>query len=40
LIGAQWIQAKPGSKYKLDLVVVDNAGDSNVPIGAKLQPYS
>ena len=40
LIGAQSIQAKPGSKYKLDLVVVDNADDPNVPIGAKLRPYS
>ncbi len=40
LIGAQWIKAKPGSKYKLDLVVVDNADDSNVPIGAKLRPYA
>jgi branched-chain amino acid transport system substrate-binding protein len=40
LIGAQWVKAKPGSKYKLDLVIVDNADDPNVPIGAKLQPYS
>lgn len=40
LIGAQWIKAKPGSKYKLDLVIVDHADDPNVPIGAKLQPYS
>jgi branched-chain amino acid transport system substrate-binding protein len=40
LIGAQWIKAKPGSRYKLDLVVIDNADDPNVPIGAKLQPYS
>ncbi len=40
LIGAQWIKAKRGSKYKLDLVIVDNADDRNVPIGAKLQPYS
>ena len=40
LIGAQWVQAKAGSKYKLDLVIVDNADDPNVPIGAKLQPYS
>jgi branched-chain amino acid transport system substrate-binding protein len=40
LIGAQWIKAKPGSKYKFDLVIVDNADDPNVPIGAKLQPYS
>lgn len=40
LIGAQWIKAKPGSKFKLDLVVTDNADDPNVPVGAKLQPYS
>jgi branched-chain amino acid transport system substrate-binding protein len=40
LIGAQWVKAKAGSKYKLDLVIVDNADDPNVPIGAKLQPYS
>jgi branched-chain amino acid transport system substrate-binding protein len=40
LIGAQWVKAKPGSKFKLDLVIVDNANDPNVPIGAKLQPYS
>jgi branched-chain amino acid transport system substrate-binding protein len=40
LLGAQWVKAKPGSKFKLDLVIVDNADDPNVPIGAKLQPYS
>jgi branched-chain amino acid transport system substrate-binding protein len=40
LIGAQWVKAERGSKYKLDLVIVDNADDPNVPIGAKLQPYS
>jgi branched-chain amino acid transport system substrate-binding protein len=40
LIGAQWVKAKASSKYKLDLVIVDNADDPNVPIGAKLQPYS
>jgi branched-chain amino acid transport system substrate-binding protein len=40
LIGAQWVKAKAGNKYKLDLVIVDNADDPNVPIGAKLQPYS
>jgi branched-chain amino acid transport system substrate-binding protein len=39
LIGAQWVKAKAGSKYKLDQVVVDNAGDPNVPIGAKLLPF-
>jgi branched-chain amino acid transport system substrate-binding protein len=40
LIGAQWVKAKSGSKFKLDLVIVDNANDPNVPIGAKLRPYS
>ncbi|MBV1697250.1 MAG: ABC transporter substrate-binding protein [Hyphomicrobiales bacterium] len=40
LIGAQWIKAKAGSKHKLDLVIVNNADDPNVPVGAKLQPYS
>ncbi len=40
LIGAQWLKAKPGSKYKLDMVIVDNADDPNVPIGAKLKPYA
>ena len=40
LIGAQWIKAKAGSKHKLDLVIVNNADDPKVPVGAKLQPYS
>jgi branched-chain amino acid transport system substrate-binding protein len=40
LLGGQWIKAKPDSKYKVDMVIVDHAGDPNVPIGAKLQPYS
>jgi branched-chain amino acid transport system substrate-binding protein len=40
LIGAQWVKAKPGSHFKLDLVITDNADDRNVPIGAKLVPYN
>ncbi len=40
IVGAQWIKAKAGSKFKFDLVVVDNATDPNVPIAAKLIPYS
>ena len=39
-LGGQWIKAKPGSKFKLDLVIIDNVDDPNVPIGAKLQPYN
>ena len=39
LTGDQWIKARPGSKYKLDLVIIDNSEDPNVPVGAKLQPY-
>jgi branched-chain amino acid transport system substrate-binding protein len=40
IIGTQWIKAKPGSKYKLDYVVTDNADDRNVPVSAKLVAYS
>ncbi len=40
IIGSQWIKAKPGSKYKLGLVVVDNADDRRVPVAAKLKPYN
>jgi branched-chain amino acid transport system substrate-binding protein len=38
--GTQWITAKAGSKFKLDMVVTDNADDPNIPIGAKLVPYN
>jgi len=40
IIGTQWIKGKPGSKYKFDFVVTDNADDPNVPVAAKLIPYS
>ncbi len=39
IIGTQWVKAKPGGKFKLDLVVTENVNDKNVPIGAQLQPY-
>ena len=40
IIGMQWVKAKPGSKYKLDSVITENANDRNVPIQAQLQPYN
>ncbi|WP_426409972.1 ABC transporter substrate-binding protein [Bradyrhizobium ganzhouense] len=40
IIGTQWIKAAAGSKFKLDYVVTENATDPNVPVGAKLLPYS
>ncbi|MEO7128396.1 MAG: ABC transporter substrate-binding protein [Rhodoferax sp.] len=40
IINAQWIKSAPGSKYKLDYVITENACDRNVPVGAKLRPYA
>ncbi|MBU6502350.1 MAG: ABC transporter substrate-binding protein [Burkholderiales bacterium] len=40
IINAQWIKAAPGSKYKLDYVIVENACDPNVPVAAKLRLYN
>jgi branched-chain amino acid transport system substrate-binding protein len=40
LIGTQWVKAPAGSKFKLDYVITENATDSNVPVQAKLVPYS
>jgi branched-chain amino acid transport system substrate-binding protein len=39
VIGAQWIKAPAGSKFALDYVVTEHAGDPNVPIQVKLAPY-
>ncbi|MDA8248118.1 MAG: ABC transporter substrate-binding protein [Rhodospirillales bacterium] len=39
IIGAQWVKAKPGSRFKLDCVITENATDRNVPVSAKLMPY-
>jgi branched-chain amino acid transport system substrate-binding protein len=40
IIGAQWVKASAGSKFKLDFVVTEHATDPNVPIGAKLIPFA
>ena len=40
VIGCQWVQAKPGSKFKLALPVTEHADDPSVPIGAPLLPYN
>lgn len=40
IIGIQWEAAPAGSKFALDAVVVDNACDPNVPLGAPLQAYT
>jgi branched-chain amino acid transport system substrate-binding protein len=40
IIGTQWIKAKPGSKYKFDQVITENANDRKVPVSAKLLPFS
>lgn len=39
-IGAQWVKAPPGSRYKLDLVTVEHATDPRVPIQRKLVAYN
>jgi len=40
IIGTQWIKAPKASRWKLDYVVTEHATDPNVPIQAKLVPYS
>jgi branched-chain amino acid transport system substrate-binding protein len=40
IIGTQWIKAAKTSRWKLDYVVTEHATDPNVPIQAKLVPYS
>ncbi len=40
IIGSQWVKAKPGSKFKLDMVITENANDRNVPVQAQLRPYN
>ena len=38
IIGDQWIK-DPSGKFKVDIVIVDNATDPNVPIAAQLTQY-
>jgi branched-chain amino acid transport system substrate-binding protein len=40
IIGSQWVKAKPGSKFKLDIVITENANDRDVPVQAQLRPYN
>jgi len=40
IIGNQWRKAPKGSRFNLELVVVDNADDPKVPVSAKLVPYN
>jgi len=40
IIGSQWVKTKPGSKFKLDMVITENANDRNVPVQAQLKPYN
>ncbi len=40
IIGTQWIKAAKDSRWKLDYLVTEHATDPNVPIQAKLVPYS
>jgi len=39
IIGCQWLKAKAGSKFKLQLVINEHADDPKVPIAAPLVPY-
>ena len=40
MIGAQWVKAASGSKWKLDYVLTENAADKTVPLSAKVKSYS
>jgi branched-chain amino acid transport system substrate-binding protein len=40
LVGAQWTKNPPGSKFKFDLVVVENEADKNIPVAHAPNPYS
>ncbi|WP_133918009.1 ABC transporter substrate-binding protein [Streptomyces sp. NBC_00582] len=40
ILGGQWVQAAPGSPYKLDFVLCENSSDPNVPVAARLRPYT
>ncbi|MGG6898741.1 ABC transporter substrate-binding protein [Rhizobium sp. BR 315] len=40
IIGTQWVKAPEGSRFKFDYVLTENVTDPNVPVRAKLLPYS
>jgi branched-chain amino acid transport system substrate-binding protein len=39
-VGTQYQKTKPGSKFKVEQVVVENSEDPNVPLGSKMVPYN
>jgi branched-chain amino acid transport system substrate-binding protein len=40
ILGGQWVAAPTGSKYPLAWNICENSSDPNVPVAAKLIPYS
>ena len=36
----QWVKPAAGSKFKLDLLITENATDRNIPVAAALKSYS
>lgn len=40
MIGAQWVKAPSSSKFKVDYVLTENAGDASVPVSRKVVPFS
>jgi branched-chain amino acid transport system substrate-binding protein len=39
-VGTQYQKTKPGSKFKVEQVVIENSEDPNVPLGSKIIPYN
>jgi branched-chain amino acid transport system substrate-binding protein len=39
-VGTQYQKTKPGSKFKVEQVVIENSEDPNVPLGSKMIPYN
>ena len=40
IIGNQWRKAPKGSRFKLSLVICENADDTKIPVASKLVAYS
>jgi branched-chain amino acid transport system substrate-binding protein len=40
ILGAQWVKAPAGSKWKVDYLITENVNDKTVPIGGKLTPFN
>jgi branched-chain amino acid transport system substrate-binding protein len=39
-VGTQYQKTKPGSKFNVEQIVIENSEDPNVPMGGKLIPYN